>query len=57
PHRSEAYASDEGMGSAYPITEELASTVFSLPMGPHLEKQEAEEVVKADREFLQGSRP
>jgi len=52
PHRSGAYASDEGMSARFPVTEELASTVLSLPMGPHLRREEAEGVVKAIRDAL-----
>lgn len=47
PHRSEAYR-DLGYGrGAFPIAEEMADTVLSLPMGPHLTAEDAEKVVEA----------
>jgi len=30
----------------FPIAEELADTVLSLPMGPHLVKEQADAVIK-----------
>lgn len=46
PHLSQAYA-DMGLGpGTYPGAEELARTVLSLPMGPHLTEDDAAVVVK-----------
>jgi dTDP-4-amino-4,6-dideoxygalactose transaminase len=46
PHLSEAY-SDMGWSSGdFPVAEELARTVLSLPMGPHLTGEEAGVVVR-----------
>jgi dTDP-3-amino-3,4,6-trideoxy-alpha-D-glucose transaminase len=51
PHRQRAYADlglDEG---ALPVTERLHREVLSLPMGPHLDDQQAAAVIAAVREF------
>jgi dTDP-4-amino-4,6-dideoxygalactose transaminase len=45
PHRSGAYSGD-GAWPALPIAEEMAATVLSLPMGPHLTPEQAREVVQ-----------
>jgi dTDP-4-amino-4,6-dideoxygalactose transaminase len=51
PHLSEAYA-DLGLSAgALPVTEGLARTVLSLPMGPHLTEDQVEAVVQAIMEF------
>jgi dTDP-4-amino-4,6-dideoxygalactose transaminase len=49
PHLSGAYADLGYRTGAFPIAEELASTVLSLPMGPHLTQAQAAEVVEAVR--------
>jgi len=46
PHLSEAYSDMGCKPGAFPKAEELARTVLSLPMGPHLTKEEAALVVK-----------
>jgi dTDP-4-amino-4,6-dideoxygalactose transaminase len=47
PHRSDAYA-DLGFGpGAFPVSERIAETVLSLPMGPHLTPDLQEQVIKA----------
>jgi dTDP-4-amino-4,6-dideoxygalactose transaminase len=47
PHRSEAYA-DLGFGpGAFPVSERIAETVLSLPMGPHLTPDLQEQVINA----------
>jgi len=51
PHLSDAYS---GLGirrGALPIAEQLAATVLSLPMGPHLPAAGARRVVGAIRDF------
>jgi dTDP-4-amino-4,6-dideoxygalactose transaminase len=57
PHLSGAYADVKWPQGAFPIAEELADTVLSLPMGPHLTEDQAglviEEVNHAARD-LQG---
>jgi dTDP-4-amino-4,6-dideoxygalactose transaminase len=44
PHLSGAYAGDRIIQGSLPITEELANTVLSLPIGPHLTLDEAVQV-------------
>lgn len=51
PHLSEAYAETGLRAGAFPITERLAKTVLSLPMGPHLHPEQLQEVVAAVRSF------
>jgi dTDP-4-amino-4,6-dideoxygalactose transaminase len=46
PHLSGAYADGRWMRGAFPIAEELADTVLSLPMGPHLTKAQADHVIE-----------
>ncbi len=45
PHLSEAYADGGWRRGDFPRAEELARTVLSLPMGPHLTREEAAAVV------------
>lgn len=50
PHRQQAYA-DLGLeAGSLPIAEQLAGEVLSLPIGPHLPRDQAERVVEAVRE-------
>lgn len=47
PHRQQAYA-DAGMeAGSLPIAERLAGEVLSLPIGPHLSRDQAERVAEA----------
>ena len=34
-----------------PVADQLASTVLSLPIGPHMESADLEQVIRAVREF------
>ena len=52
PHLSKAYAELSLPKGAFPITEAIASSELSLPMGPHLSLEEAEYVVNMIREYL-----
>ncbi len=52
PHLSEAYAEMGLKKGAFPITEAIASSELSLPMGPHLSMEEAEYVVNAIKEYF-----
>lgn len=52
PHLSKAYAELGLPKGAFPITEAIASSELSLPMGPHLSLGEAEYVVKVIREYI-----
>jgi dTDP-4-amino-4,6-dideoxygalactose transaminase len=45
PHLSGAYAGEGWSRGAFPLAEKLADTVLSLPMGPHLSKEQADIVV------------
>ena len=40
PHLSGAYADGKWTRGAFPVAEELADTVLSLPMGPHLSNEQ-----------------
>jgi len=55
PHLSRAYAELGIPGGSFPITEAIASSELSLPIGPHLSSEEAEHVVNAIREWIAGS--
>jgi len=46
PHLSGAYAADGFEQGMFPIAEELAQTVLSLPIGPHLRAEQAAAVVQ-----------
>ncbi len=51
PHRSGAYA-DRGYGEgAFPVAENIAATVLSLPMGPHLTPDMQGKVIEAVEGF------
>lgn len=52
PHLSGAYADLEMQKGAFPIAETIASTVLSLPMGPHLSLDDTEYVVNTIREYI-----
>ena len=47
PHLQGAYADSGYPAGSLPIAEKLASTVLSLPIGPHLSTQDAQQVVEA----------
>jgi dTDP-4-amino-4,6-dideoxygalactose transaminase len=51
PHLSQAYAEMGLKSGALPITERLARTVLSLPVGPHLPEDQVQTVVRAVKEF------
>lgn len=51
PHLSEAYAELGGAAGDFPLTEQMANTVLSLPMGPHLDLPAIDQVVAAIRKF------
>ena len=52
PHLQQAYA-DLGLPKgSYPLAEELAETVLSLPMGPHMPLEAVDEVANVIRETL-----
>jgi dTDP-4-amino-4,6-dideoxygalactose transaminase len=47
PHLSGAYADDGFRAGEFPISEALATTVLSLPMGPHLSLEQVDKVAEA----------
>jgi dTDP-4-amino-4,6-dideoxygalactose transaminase len=51
PHLTGAYASLGFTAGAFPVAEEIASTVLSLPMGPHLSDAAADYVIDAVCDF------
>lgn len=52
PHLQQAYA-DRGQGKGrYPLAEELAETVLSLPIGPHLPLEAVDQVAQVVRQTL-----
>ncbi len=52
PHLSDAYADERSRCGALPIAERLASSVLSLPMGPHLSDDAIDRTAKALRECV-----
>jgi dTDP-4-amino-4,6-dideoxygalactose transaminase len=46
PHRSGAYAGGKWRRGGFPIAENLADTVLSLPMGPHLAGAQVSHVIR-----------
>ncbi len=51
PHLSNAYAELGAKVGDFPITEHLADTVLSLPMGPHQTTEQTEFVIQALKTF------
>ena len=47
PHLQQAYASAERKQGAFPLAERMADQVLSLPMGPHLPTNQAQQVTAA----------
>ncbi|MCX8156042.1 MAG: DegT/DnrJ/EryC1/StrS family aminotransferase, partial [Verrucomicrobiae bacterium] len=56
PHLSGAYAGHGWKRGDFPIAEQLAETVLSLPMGPHLTDAQVEYVADAIVQFSQSHR-
>lgn len=52
PHLQQAYADLNIPKGSYPLAEELAETVLSLPMGPHMPHDAVDEVANVIRETL-----
>jgi dTDP-4-amino-4,6-dideoxygalactose transaminase len=46
PHLSGAYVGGKWRRGAFPIAEDLADTVLSLPMGPHLTEEQVSHVIR-----------
>ncbi|GAB4503913.1 MAG: DegT/DnrJ/EryC1/StrS family aminotransferase [Anaerolineales bacterium] len=51
PHLSLAYADLGFQRGAFPITEQMADTVLSIPIGPHLSQEQAGFVVEKIKEY------
>jgi dTDP-4-amino-4,6-dideoxygalactose transaminase len=52
PHLSEAYSEIGYKAGNFPLTEQMANSALSLPIGPHLSLEEAGLVVESIRMFL-----
>jgi len=51
PHLSEAYQDMGYRAGDFPVSEEMANTFLSIPMGPHLSMEDADYVIEKIREF------
>ena len=51
PHLSEAYAEQGWKRGDYPVTEKIADTILSLPIGPHLTEIMQQEVINKVKAF------
>ena len=47
PHLSQAYSGEGWSPGDFPVTEAMAAEILSLPMGPHLEGYQLDEVVES----------
>lgn len=54
PHLSEAYQELGYRTGDFPITERMADTFLSIPIGPHMSMDEADCVIEAIQEFCRG---
>jgi len=52
PHLSDAYSAEGFREGSFPITEELAQTVLSLPIGPHFQNHQQEIVINEILNFF-----
>ncbi len=52
PHLSGAYAGEKWRWGAFPVAENLADTVLSLPMGPHLAEEQVSHVIRETNRSL-----
>ena len=52
PHRQQAYATSGWTDTQLPLATQLAGEVLSLPIGPHLSEEQAEQVIAAVRDAL-----
>ena len=51
PHLSEAYQDLDYQVGDFPISEKMANTFLSIPMGPHLAMEDADYVIEKIRDF------
>jgi dTDP-4-amino-4,6-dideoxygalactose transaminase len=54
PHLSGAYRKYGGKPGDFPIAEMLANEVLSLPLGPHLAKEQAEYIIQSLKHYEKG---
>lgn len=54
PHKQQAYGQLQVPSGGYPIAERMADEILSLPIGPHLSMQDADEVIARVVEFAGG---
>ena len=47
PHRQKAYVEDDAAQASFPVAEQMASQVISLPIGPHLSLEHVNAVINA----------
>jgi dTDP-4-amino-4,6-dideoxygalactose transaminase len=52
PHLSKAYADTGWKAGDFPITEQSAQTVLSLPVGPHLSPEQMQSVIQSIESFV-----
>jgi len=55
PHQSGAYAGTPAAAGSYPLADELAETVLSLPIGPHMTDEQQSAVIEAVRAWVSRS--
>lgn len=53
-HKQRCYATEAKQWGPLPLAEELANTVLSLPMGPHLTDEQVQHVITTLNQFYQG---
>ena len=51
PHRSQAYSANKFINADFPLAEEIANTILSIPMGPHLDMESVDTVIDAIKKF------
>ncbi|MCC6499821.1 MAG: DegT/DnrJ/EryC1/StrS family aminotransferase [Anaerolineales bacterium] len=54
PHLSDAYADLGYQTGDFPLTEKLAKSVLSLPIGPHVRQEQADHVIECVKGFCLG---
>lgn len=52
PHLSGAYSNRGWKPGNFPISEHLANTVLSLPLGPHLDRDAQQEIISTIKNFI-----
>jgi dTDP-4-amino-4,6-dideoxygalactose transaminase len=52
PHRAEAYSNMQWKRGAFPVADQIARTALSLPMGPHVSRNQVELVTQNIAQFF-----